>query len=108
MSISRSPTAVFGRFLILWNLETQALTLCSGSDLHTLRSGWGQSLYPCCVGHEVVGTAVKVGKNVKHFKVGDIVGVGAQSSSCGQCKQCKAGKEQYCSKVSHRSETGQP
>ena len=45
-----------------------------GSDLHTLRSGWGQSLYPCCVGHEIAGTAVKVGKNVKHIKVGDRVG----------------------------------
>jgi len=45
-----------------------------------------------------VGTAVKVGKNVKHFKLGDRVGVGAQSGSCGECDECKAGLEQYCSK----------
>ena len=25
----------------------------------------------CCVGHEIVGKAVKVGSNVKHVKVGD-------------------------------------
>ena len=36
-----------------------------GSDLHTLRSGWGPTIYPCCVGHEIVGIAVRVGKDVK-------------------------------------------
>jgi alcohol dehydrogenase (NADP+) len=50
------------------------------------------------VGHEIVGTAVKVGKNVKHFKVGDRVGVGAQSGSCLDCEECAAGMEHYCSK----------
>jgi alcohol dehydrogenase (NADP+) len=68
-----------------------------GSDIHTLRSGWGATLYPCCVGHEVAGTAVKVGKNVKHIKLGDRIGVGAQSSSCGECEECKNGEVQYCS-----------
>ena len=36
-----------------------------GSDIHTLRSGWAPTIYPCCVGHEVVGTAVRVGKKVE-------------------------------------------
>jgi len=31
------------------------------ADLHTLRSGWGETDYPCVVGHEIVGTAVRVG-----------------------------------------------
>lgn len=53
-------------------------------------------MYPCCVGHEITGIAVKVGSNVKHLKVGDRVGVGAQSGSCLDCEQCKAGQEQYC------------
>lgn len=55
-----------------------------GSDLHTLRSGWGKSLYPVCVGHEIVGRAVRVGKQAaerRGVKVGDRVGVGAQSKS---------------------------
>ncbi|KAJ5377595.1 NADP-dependent alcohol dehydrogenase 6 [Penicillium cataractarum] len=74
-----------------------------GSDLHTLRSGWRPTLYPCCVGHEIVGTAVRVGSKVTNgIKVGDRVGVGAQSDSCqgrqGDCEECAMGSEQYCSK----------
>lgn len=59
----------------------------------------GPTLYPCCVGHEVAGIAVKVGKNVTHLKVGDRCGVGAQSSSCLDCEECAAGLEHYCSKA---------
>ncbi|KAJ5624126.1 hypothetical protein N7510_000435 [Penicillium lagena] len=74
-----------------------------GSDLHTLRSGWRPTLYPCCVGHEIVGTVVRVGsKAVGDIKIGDRVGVGAQSDSCvnrqGDCEECASGLEQYCSK----------
>ncbi|KAK5261151.1 hypothetical protein LTR40_002751 [Exophiala xenobiotica] len=71
-----------------------------GSDIHTLRSGWGASDYPVCVGHEIVGHAVRVGSKVKDIKVGDRVGVGAQSGSClnqkGDCEACADGMEQHC------------
>lgn len=55
----------------------------------------------CCVGHEIVGKAVRVGKNVKHIQVGDRVGVGAQARSCLQadCPDCSAGLENYCSRA---------
>jgi len=66
------------------------------SDLHTLRSGWGPTNYPAVVGHEIVGKIIRVGKNVKDLKVGDRVGVGAQSGSCKNCAQCKEGEEPYC------------
>ena len=48
------------------------------------------------VGHEIVGEAVRVGSEVKHVKVGDIVGVGAQNDSCLKCGNCQADKEPYC------------
>ncbi|RAL10788.1 NAD(P)-dependent alcohol dehydrogenase [Aspergillus homomorphus CBS 101889] len=71
-----------------------------GSDLHTLHSGWKPTLYPCCVGHEIVGTVVRVGSQVRDIKLGDRVGVGAQSDSCqgrlGDCAECAMGWEQYC------------
>ena len=56
-------------------------------------------MYPCCVGHEIVGHAVRVGsKAEKCIKVGDRVGVGAQSFSClkPDCEECSAGLESYC------------
>jgi len=54
----------------------------------------------CCVGHEIIGKAVKVGKNVKHIKQGDRVGVGAQARSClrSDCPECSVGQEQHCSR----------
>lgn len=64
-------------------------------------------MYPCCVGHEVVGTAVKVGKNVKHLKLGDRCGVGAQSSSCLDCEECANGEEQHCPKGNVGTYNGQ-
>ena len=70
-----------------------------GSDIHTLSSGWGPTNYPCVVGHEIVGKAIRVGKDVKNgVKVGDRVGVGAQSGAClkGDCASCADGSENYC------------
>ncbi|EON97098.1 putative nadp-dependent alcohol dehydrogenase protein [Phaeoacremonium minimum UCRPA7] len=69
-----------------------------GSDLHMLRSGWSPTPYPCCVGHEIVGKAVRVGSNVKDIKVGDRVGVGAQARSCLEpdCPECSQGLENHC------------
>ncbi|KAK5098898.1 hypothetical protein LTS08_006277 [Lithohypha guttulata] len=71
------------------------------SDLHTLRSGWGPTDYPVCVGHEIVGQAVRVGSQVPGgIKVGDRVGVGAQSGAChnkqGDCEACADGMEHHC------------
>jgi uncharacterized zinc-type alcohol dehydrogenase-like protein len=69
------------------------------SDIHTVRSEWGEAKYPCVPGHEVVGKVVKVGKKVKRFKVGDYAGVGCMVGSCGKCPSCKSGEEQYCPNV---------
>lgn len=46
------------------DIEISHCGIC-GSDLHTLRSGWKPTDYPCCVGHEIVGRAVKVGSKAE-------------------------------------------
>ncbi|KAK9250046.1 chaperonin 10-like protein [Lipomyces tetrasporus] len=66
------------------------------SDLHTLRSGWGETDYPIVVGHEIVGNVVRKGKNVTELEIGDRVGVGAQCYSCLNCNLCNKGNESYC------------
>ena len=66
------------------------------SDLHTVRSEWGGTLYPCVPGHEIVGHVTAVGSDVSGFKVGDTVGVGCLVDSCQHCHSCDEGLEQYC------------
>ena len=66
------------------------------SDLHTVRSEWGGTLYPCVPGHEIVGRVTAVGEGVKNFKTGDTVGVGCLVGSCQHCHACAEGLEQYC------------
>jgi uncharacterized zinc-type alcohol dehydrogenase-like protein len=66
------------------------------SDLHTVRSEWGGTLYPCVPGHEIVGRVSAVGGEVSGFKVGDTVGVGCMVDSCQHCAACADGLEQYC------------
>ena len=68
------------------------------SDLHTVRSEWPGTLYPCVPGHEIVGHVSAVGGDVGGFKVGDTVGIGCLVNSCQQCAACNDGLEQYCEK----------
>jgi uncharacterized zinc-type alcohol dehydrogenase-like protein len=66
------------------------------SDLHTVRSEWQGTVYPCVPGHEIVGRVTKVGNEVKGFKVGDLAGVGCMVDSDRTCPNCREGLEQYC------------
>lgn len=66
------------------------------SDLHQARDEWGGSIYPMVPGHEIVGKVIKVGSEVKKFKVGDLAGVGVMVDSCRKCKNCERKMEQYC------------
>ncbi len=68
------------------------------SDVHTVRSEWAETVYPCVPGHEIVGHVTAVGTNVKKFKVGDIAAVGCMVDSCGTCASCRDGQENYCDK----------
>jgi uncharacterized zinc-type alcohol dehydrogenase-like protein len=66
------------------------------SDIHTVRAEWGQPRYPVVPGHEIAGVVTEIGSAVTKFAVGDRVGVGCFVDSCRECKNCRAGIEQYC------------
>ncbi|MFC0409234.1 NAD(P)-dependent alcohol dehydrogenase [Roseomonas elaeocarpi] len=66
------------------------------SDIHQARGEWGNTLYPCVPGHEIVGRVAAVGGSVTRFKVGDLAGVGCMVDSCRECANCRDGLEQYC------------
>ncbi|KAE8351865.1 chaperonin 10-like protein [Aspergillus coremiiformis] len=89
-----------------------SITHCGicGTDIHTLRSGWGPADYPCVVGHEIIGIVVRIGTGVatlassppsRDIRLGDRVGIGAQSMSClrGDCSACADGQENYCARM---------
>jgi len=66
------------------------------SDIHTARDEWEGTHYPLVPGHEIAGVVDAVGSEVTRFAVGDRVGVGCLVNSCGACRSCLAGLEQYC------------
>ncbi|MER5440235.1 NAD(P)-dependent alcohol dehydrogenase [Streptomyces sp. NPDC002790] len=68
------------------------------SDIHQVREGWGEAIFPMVPGHEIAGVVEAVGAGVTKFKVGDRVGVGCMVDSCGECEPCKTGFEQHCVK----------
>jgi uncharacterized zinc-type alcohol dehydrogenase-like protein len=66
------------------------------SDLHLISNDWGISQYPFIPGHEIIGTITEVGSDVRLLTVGQRVGLGWQSNSCGECEWCTRGMENLC------------
>ena len=66
------------------------------SDLHTVKSEWAGTVYPCVPGHEILGRVTRVGGSVRGFKAGDVAAVGCMVGSCRTCRKCKESLEQYC------------
>ena len=78
-------------------LQMGCVGIC-GSDVHYLVSGGiGDFVVrkPMIMGHEAAGVVVKLGKNVKHLKVGDRVAI-EPGVSCRMCTFCKGGRYNLC------------
>ncbi len=54
-------------------------------DYQVFKHVWGEYATPSCPGHEIIARITHVGKNVTDKKIGDIVGVGTFTDSCGKC-----------------------
>jgi uncharacterized zinc-type alcohol dehydrogenase-like protein len=66
------------------------------SDIHLISNDWGISQYPFIPGHEIVGAVTAVGSEAHSLAVGQRVGLGWQSNSCGVCEWCSRGMENLC------------
>jgi uncharacterized zinc-type alcohol dehydrogenase-like protein len=67
------------------------------SDLHAMRtSPEDGGVFPLVPGHEFVGEVVAVGSEVTAFAAGDAVAVGNIVDSCGECRMCRRGQENFC------------
>ena len=79
-------------------IQVQSCGLCH-SDLSMIDNEWGRTPYPIVAGHEAIGTVVARGDFVSHLEVGQTVGVGWVSGSCGSCPSCKKGQQHRCNKM---------
>lgn len=66
------------------------------SDLSMIDNDWRRSGWPLVPGHEIVGTIVEAGPQVKGLARGDRVGLGWFAASCMHCAQCLAGDHNLC------------
>ena len=71
------------------------------SDLHTARSEWPGTIYPCVPGHEIAGRVASVGSAVTGFKAGALAAVGCMVDSCMACASCLAGLQQVLRQRRH-------
>src|SRR5512133_608796 len=88
------PIAAVGELL----LKVQACGVCR-TDLHVLDGELGEPRLPLIPGHQIVGVVEQVGKGVRGFHPGDIVGVPWLGGTCGTCSFCRSGRENLCDRA---------
>ncbi|MGD9383786.1 MAG: alcohol dehydrogenase catalytic domain-containing protein [Desulfobacterales bacterium] len=76
-------------------IKIQVCGVCR-TDIHIAEGDLCLKKSPLILGHEIVGIVDEIGKDVKKFKLGDKAGVCWLNSTCGKCKYCLSGKENYC------------
>jgi L-iditol 2-dehydrogenase len=76
-------------------LEVRAAGIC-GTDLH-IEAGEYPSVPPVTMGHEVCGTVAELGDGVDPAWAGARVVSETYASTCGQCRECRAGRPNLCS-----------
>jgi 2-desacetyl-2-hydroxyethyl bacteriochlorophyllide A dehydrogenase len=75
-------------------IDICAVGLC-GTDYHIFEGKHPFLAYPRVIGHELSG---RVAKGTDHWSAGDLVVVNPYLS-CGDCRACKRGKPNCCSKI---------
>lgn len=68
------------------------------TDAYTLSGKDPEGLFPCILGHEGAGIVESVGEGVTSLSVGDHV-IPLYTPECGECKFCRSGKSNLCSKI---------
>ena len=66
------------------------------TDLHIVDGELTHPKLPLIPGHEIVGMVAKKGSQVKTLQIGDFVGIPWLGYTCGKCKYCINGRENFC------------
>ena len=76
-------------------VRVHACGICR-TDLHVMDGELTQPKLPLIPGHQIVGTAAALGREVSTIKIGDRVGVPWLGWTCGHCTFCLSGRENLC------------
>jgi propanol-preferring alcohol dehydrogenase len=80
-------------------LRVHACAVCR-TDLHILDGELSHPRVPLMLGHQIVGTVERLGREVRGVEVGDRVGVPWLGWTCGVCRYCTSGRENLCDRAS--------
>jgi propanol-preferring alcohol dehydrogenase len=89
------PSAGPGQVL----LDVRACGVCR-TDLHILGGELTEPKLPLVLGHQIVGVVRELGEGVDRFAPGDRVGVPWLGWTDGECRYCRAGRENLCDNAS--------
>ena len=66
------------------------------TDLHVFDGELTEPKLPLVLGHEIVGRVAARGEGVEAFEIGQRVGVPWLGGTCGECADCRGGRENLC------------
>ncbi|MDJ0390530.1 zinc-dependent alcohol dehydrogenase family protein [Roseomonas sp. E05] len=76
-------------------LRVAACAVCR-TDLHVVDGELPEPKPQVIPGHEIVGRVVEAGPGASRFRTGERVGVPWLGFACGECRFCRAGRENLC------------
>jgi propanol-preferring alcohol dehydrogenase len=79
-------------------IEVHACGVCR-TDLHILDGELSEPKLALVPGHQIVGTVAGRGEGAERFAVGERVGVPWLGWTCGECRYCRAGRENLCDRA---------
>ncbi|HEV2331323.1 MAG TPA: alcohol dehydrogenase catalytic domain-containing protein, partial [Verrucomicrobiae bacterium] len=79
-------------------IRVSACGVCR-TDLHVVDGELPKPKLPLIPGHEIVGVVADRGRRARRFGIGHRVGVPWLGWTCGKCKFCHTGQENFCDRA---------
>jgi propanol-preferring alcohol dehydrogenase len=79
-------------------LRVRACGVCR-TDLHVVDGELPEAKLPLVPGHEIVAEVAGRGRDAVRFRDGERVGVPWLGMTCGECEDCRAGRENLCARA---------
>jgi len=78
-------------------VKVSACAVCH-TELDEIEGRTPPLIFPIVLGHQVIGRVEEAASGAGKFKRGDRVGIAWIGSACGQCRFCREGNENLCSR----------